>query len=1187
MRIQTVVPSGRKPVPLVAVLLVIAVFTVRGAAQQTTGSISGTINDPSGAVLPDVTVTAINASTSTTLKTVSEANGLYTFPTLPPGTYTITAEKNGFNQTTIPGIVLQVYQKVLLDVALRVGSQSETVTVEGRAPLVDATTASLGTELEEKSIQDLPLNLRQVSALALTVPGTVDSSSRSLTAMLGNGSGFNDSSFSGAGGYSGSNVLLIDGMISRSLNNGSFALNPPPDMVKEFKVQSNVYDAGFGSTSAVVMNLVTQSGSNAYHGAGWEYLRNRDLDARQTFQGPDVVPIIPQYIRNQFGASFGGAIIKSKLFGFVAYEGLRQLRGATSQSHVPTATQKAGDFSGLLTGQTQNLCGPGGPANLNYDTGQLFDPATESFFTCPNGGGQVLVGTAISGNIITSIDPVAQKILPLFSDQNGVDASGRAVYVNPVSSRRSDDQYDARLDYNLSKNDLVFARYILGTANQFFPGSFDPFNSSQIFRGHNVVGGWTHIFSPTLINDFRIGYQKNYLRFGCEGCPRAAGTIESLGIANLTAVRPDLEEYPNVSFEHFASLGDGFPGFYPDVLPDSLMKYEDTLTKIVGRHSFTFGFDIDNWNTDGVQDPRQVNGIISFGSTFSNLGGESVDANPAADLADLELGFPSGNPAGFYTAHPIVTRLLGGRWLSLFAQDTFRVNRKLTVEAGLRWERRTQPYDKDNQIATVYPLSNDSTPGDAFMLTALPDAANDALCSNPYFTTLSGGCIIMSSALRKQRGFSSDQVHRLSLGDSNGSFAPRMGVSLSPFASGKVVIHAGGGVFFDLPVANPMGANANNNPVFTQTPTFNTVFGAPPPLTNGVPTTTANIFVNAPLQSIAHTFALLMPSPFFHMPTVYQWSLSTQTQLAKNTSLDVGYIGNKGIHLDFIHSNGNQSHPQPNTDEASIQAARPWPDLGVVGYDSYAGDSNYNALYVKVNQRLTHGLSGLVAYTYAKTLNTNQSNSDFGSIAQDDNNPLANYGVADSSIRHRLVVSGIYQMPFGKGRSFLSGAGSVVNAIAGGWDISAIITLQSGYPFTVLANDFSNTGSFSPRPDRTCSGQLDDRTIQQWFDTNCFTTSALEAASNTGAPRFGNSGRNILTGPGLVNVDTSLIKRFSIHEQWRGEFRVEAFNLFNHPNYGLPDSFLDDGFTGQISSTVGAGSTGSNRELQLGLSLRF
>ena len=1158
--------------------------------QQTTGSISGTVRDTSGAVIPEVLVMATNPGTGVKTRAISDANGFYTFFTLPTGDYTLAAEKTGFTPSTLSGITLQVYQKAVIDITLKVGSQTETVSVESKTPLVDASTASLGTEVDEKSIQDLPLNLRQVGALALTVPGTVDSTGRSLTSATGNGSGFNDSSFSGVGGYSGSNVLLIDGMISRALNNGSFALNPPPDMVKEFKIQTNVYDAGFGSTSGAVMNLVTQSGTNTWHGGIGEYLRNRDLDARQTFQTPAVLPMVAQYIRNQFSASVGGPIVKDKLFVFLAYEGLRQERGATATSNVPTAAQKSGDFSSLLTGSTQNLCGAGGPSNLNYNTGQLFDPKTESYFICPNSGSQILLGTPIPGNIITMLNPVAQKILPLFHAPSGL-IEGRAVYVNPTSSRRSDNQYDARIDYNISRNDLVFARYLLGTSDQFYPGAFDPFNSTQLFRGHNVVGGWTHIFSPTLINDLRIGYQKDYLKYDCQGCPRPAGTIESLGITNLIAIRPDLEEYPNITFANFATLGDGFPGYYPDIVPDSIMKYEDTLTKIVGRHSFTFGFDLNNWNTDGVQDPRQVNGFINFGGTFSNLGGESPAANPAADLADMELGFPSGSPAGFYTSHPIVTQLVGGRWFSLFTQDNIRVNKRLTVEAGLRWEHRTQPHDKNDQIAAVYPLADNFTAGDALMLTALADGQNDALCSNPYFiSTINGQCIIMSSSLRKKLGLNRNQVRQVSRGDSHGSFNPRLGVSYSPLDSGKVVLHGGAGIFLDLPETNLMGSFANNNPVFTQTPTYNTVFGAPPPLTNGIPTTTKNIFVNAPVQTIAETYAQLMPSAFYHTPTVYQWSLSTQSQLAKNTALEVGYIGNKGIHLDYEHVIGNQARPQPNTDAASIQAARPWPDLGVVNFDSYTGDSNYNALYIKVNQRLSRGLSGLVAYTYAKGLNDNPSNADTaggGVVPQDDNNPQADYGVSDNSIRHRLVISGIYQLPFGKARTFLADSGSLINALVGGWEISAIVVAQTGYPFTVTSQDFSNTGSASPRPDRTCSGVLDKRSPSQWFNPDCFTTAALETALSNGAPRFGNSGRNILTGPGLVDVDTSLIKRFSIFERLNAEFQVQVFNLFNHPNYSVPDAVLGDGHTGQIFSTVPGGTTGSNREVQVALEVKF
>src|SRR5665213_339177 len=252
-------------------LLVSFVYPHCSNAQQTTGSISGAINDSTGAAIPQASVIATNVSTGVVVKTVSNAIGVYNFPTLPPGGYTISTEQSGFNPTTLAGITLQVDQKAVIDVVMQVGSAKQTVTVQSSTPLVDPSTASMGTVVNERAIQDLPLNLRQVGALALTVPGTIDTSGRSLTSSTGNGSGFNDNSYSGAGGYSGSNLLLIDGMISRSLNNGSFALNPPPEMVKEFKIQNNNYDAAFGLVSGTVMNLVTQSGTNSIHGGVWEY----------------------------------------------------------------------------------------------------------------------------------------------------------------------------------------------------------------------------------------------------------------------------------------------------------------------------------------------------------------------------------------------------------------------------------------------------------------------------------------------------------------------------------------------------------------------------------------------------------------------------------------------------------------------------------------------------------------------------------------------------------------------------------------------------------------------------------------------------------------------------------------------------------------------------------------------------
>ena len=1174
--------ATRKSSRVFIALLICVACALDSRAQQTTGSISGTVKDSSGAVVPQASVTATNVNTGAVDKTVSDANGVYTFPTLPAGSYSISVEQTGFNQVTLSGITLQVYQKAALDVVLQVGGTKQTVTVEASTPLVDPTTSSLGTVVDERAVQELPLNLRQVGALALTVPGVIDSTGRSLTSATGNGSGFNDNSYSGAGGYSGGNLLLIDGMISRSLNNGSFALNPPPEMVKEFKIQDNVYDAAFGFASGTVMNLITESGTNSIHGGIREFLRNRDLDARNFFDTSAVSATRPEYTRNQFGGDLGFPIMKNKLFGFVAYEGLRQAQANNSSSPVPSIAEKQGDFSSLLTGTTQNLCGAGGPSNLNFDTGQLFDPKTESNFTCPNNGNVILVGSPIPGNNIAqylggaaNLNPVAQKVLALFPNPN----NGQ-FYLNEAPKRDVRNQYDGRIDWNPSDRDLIFARYLRGNSDQVFPGPFPPFNGAQTFSGNNAVVGWTHTFSPTLINDVRAGYQNDYLKYTCQNCPRSAGTLESFGITGLAASSAQFEEYPNVTFNNFASWGDGFPGYYPDILPDSLYKFEDTVTKIVGRHNLAFGADLNFWRTNGVEDPEQVNGIINFNGQYSGLAGESSAASTASDLADLELGYPSG---GFYTKNAFASRLVGGNWIGLFLQDNFRVNSNLTIEAGIRWEYRKQPVDVNNRLAAFFPLSKSYQSGDALLITALPDAANDALCSQAYLRSATGACLVATAALRKQFGLSGNQIREVSYGPGYGNFAPRLAISARPTGSDRLVVHAGAGIFYDLPLTNQLGATVNNNPISTQSPTYNTAFGAPPPLTAGLPTTTQQMFVNVNTPTLAQVTSLLNPIPFYHMPTVYEWSLSIQSQISTNWGIEMAYLGNHGDHEDFLHLTANQAAPGVGP----LQPRRPWPDFNQLRYDTYDANSNYDALVVKVTKRFSSGLSALIGYTYSKALDDNSGTSETEQAPQNDNNTGAEYGVADTSLRHRFVASGIYQLPFGKGRTFVIRGGRLVDAIVGGWDVSSIIQAQSGFPFTVTsASDFSNTNSGSARPDRICSGN-GPQTLNDWFNLSCFSVADLQQALASGAPRFGNSGRNILTGPGLVDVDLSLIKRFAIAERLKAEFRADAFNLLNHPNFALPNAVIGSSSAGIISNTVSLGSAGYNREIQLGISLTF
>ena len=1153
-----------------ALVVLLSVWPAR--AQEVTARLSGTVKDPAGAVVPDAALTATNTSTGVVTRTTSGPSGDYLFPQLPPGPYTLSAEKAGFTTAVMSGISLNVDQRASLDVVLQVGQVTQSVNVEAAAPLVDSSSASLGTVVDQQPILDLPLNLRRTGALALVVPGTVDTTNRSLTSANGNGSGFNDNSYSGSGGRSSANLILIDGMISRALNNGGFALQPIPEMVKEFKIENNIYDAAFGIASGTTMNLITESGSNSFHGSAWELLRNRDMDARNFFATDR-----PEFIRNQFGGAVGGPIKKNKIFFFGSYEGLRQIQGQSGGNFVPTPAQRSGDFSSLLTGQTANLCASSGsaaPGNLNYDTGQLFFPGSEQLFTCPanpsnpsGGTSTILIGTPIPGNKITNIDPVGQKVLALFPAPN---RAGNPNFVNDSPLRRPDDQFDVRVDDSLTDKDRLFGRYLLGNTNQLFPGNFDPFNNYQHFRGQNVVGGWTRIFSPSLINDVRIGYQRDYLDLDCQGCPRHSGLLGSFGIQNLSAPTPQAEAYPQFLFSNFAGVGDG--GYFPDILNDRIEKFEDTITKIKGKHTFVMGADFNFWQTPGVEDPLQVNGQITFNGQYSSLFGETGATSAASDLADLELGYPA---SGFFTKNPFINKLEGGGWFSLFFQDNIKVNSRLSVEAGLRWEYRKQIHDQNNKLATIYPLANNFTPGDALLITPLPDTANDALCSNPLFLNSQGTCLIMSSAMRKQIGLTGNKLSQLSYGPGHGNFAPRLGISWRPTNSDKIIIHTGAGLFNDLPISNLISSYVNNNPVFTQTPMYNTSFG-PPPLTNGAPTTTETMFANAVSPPLSQLRSQLMPPPFYHTPTVLEWSFSVQSQLSQDWALEVGYVGNEGWHMDNAHQWGNQAVPGVT----DLQTRRPWPDFNIFLYDTFDANSNYNALEGKLTKRFSHGVQALVAYTFSKVLDTNGGDSDFVNGPQDENNHRANYGPADFSIKQRLVMTPIWQLPLGKGHLFLN-QGGVTNVLAGGWELSGIITFQTGFPYTILSNiDYSNTNSFFPRPDRTCNG-AGPQTVAEWFNVTCFNTDALSTALAAGTPRFGNSGRNILTGPGIQRWDVSLIKRSAITEKVNLEFRAEFFNIFNHPNFGLPGTTFGTDSFGVITDAA------SGRDIQLGLKLKF
>ncbi len=1060
-----------------------------------------------------------------------------------------------------------------------------TVEVSGAAPLVETTTASVGTVIGEQQVVDLPLNLRRYGALALLVTGTVPENGG-----FGNQQAFSETAYGANGARTASNNFLIDGVDSRELSVGGFGLQPPPDAVQEFKIQTNIYSAAFGKAAGSTINLVVKSGTNELHGSVYEFLRNDKLDARNFFAINQTDPFTareipgsarPEFRRNQFGFALGGPIRKNKTFWFANYEGLRFVKGLTLGSFVPTDNQKAGNFSGALTGKIINLCGAGGPANLDFDSGQLFDPASEAPLTCPpgsaNAGSTILVGQPIMGNIIKNIDPVAQKVLAGWPEPN---RPGFPNFLNQNPKTRFDHQFLMRLDHTFSEKDQIYAHYMLGQTSQKDPSTgyttLPTFGDTFTNRGQNVALGWTHTLGARLLNEARLGFQRNMDFTNCEKCPRPSGFMAGLGINNFQAISPNEEGFPFFGFSNFAGVGDA--DYRPVTDPDMVEKYFDNLTWTHGRHTVLAGADLQFWQVLGRTASFSPHGQFFYNGQFSSLGGEIPDASGVSDLADFLLGYPNN------AARHVSSYHVGGRLWNFYVQDDFKLSPSFSLNLGLRYEYRRNAVDKQNNLVVFRPLAPKfSGPGNGVLVTAADDTLNDSFCTDAsysYLMSSDGRCLVATSAQRRQLGFTG-RTRRTLVIPYNRNWAPRFGLTWRPTHSERLIVRTGYGIFIDMPNFNNQHF-VDNNPVFSPSQIYDTAFGAPPPLTNGQPTTTENVFAGAAgIPPLIQQFASLFVSPNYRYPYVQEWSFGLESQLAQSWALEADYIGTKGTHLGNLHLFANQ--PEPGVGD--LQPRRPYPDFNIMLFTSPDSNSIYNSLQAKLTKKFSSGFTFLVAYTWAHSLDDNEGDEGFsggvGNAApQDDNNLRADRGRAYTDVRQRLVFSTIWQLPIGNGKRFLS-RGGWVNQIVGDWEISGITTFQSGFPISILSGqDFSNTGTQNARPDRTCNG-AGKKTIDSWFDTGCFTTMALEQGLANGNPRFGNSGRNILDGPGLNNWDFALLKNFAISERFKLQFRSEFYNLFNFAHFGSPNAVIGS------PNLAAVGSAGEPRDIQFGLKLVF
>ena len=642
-----------------------------------------------------------------------------------------------------------------------------------------------------------------------------------------------------------------------------------------------------------------------------------------------------------------------------------------------------------------------------------------------------------------------------------------------------------------------------------------------------------------------------------------------------------MKGFPFFGLTNFAAGGVGDANYRPVISPDMVEKYQDNVTWIKGRHSMVFGADMQFWQVLREEAAFSPHGQIYFNGQFSSLGSQIPNVSGISDLADFLLGYPN-NAAR--TLRFLNTNQVGGGFWSWYAQDDFKVSSRLSINIGLRYEYRRPAVDKGNNYATFVATGPKfSGPGNGTLVTAADDSLNDSFCTDPfysYLTSANGQCLVATSAQRAALGFDGRTQRTLIFTDKR-NFAPRFGLTWRPTTSDKLIIRGGYGIFYDLANFNNQHF-VDNNPVFSPSQVYNTAVGSPPPLTNGVPTTTANIFAGGGgVPPLSQQFVSLYVSPDYRAPYFQQWSFGFSSQLTTNWALDAQ------LHW---HERSQVGQPAPAWQPVlprcrCLAARRPYPDFGVMLFTTPDASSNYNSLQVKVNKRFSNGLSFLGAYTLAHSIDDNEGDEGFGGgvgngAPQDDNNLQANRGRAANDARQRLVLSYIYDLPFGDGKRFLNQKGAV-NMILGGWQVSGITSYQSGFPFTVLSSqDFSNTGSATPRPDRTCTG-VGQKTVDSWFDASCFPIDSLQTALTSGTPQFGNSGRNILTGPALHNWDLALLKNFNIGERFQLQFRAEFFQHLEFCPVWATGNPCGQPNIGKISNAC------EPRDIQFGLKLSF
>ncbi|HWP84276.1 MAG TPA: TonB-dependent receptor [Terriglobia bacterium] len=1052
--------ANRELVFKVSVFLVLV--SLRGLpalAQGTTAEILGTVKDTTGAVLPGVSIAIVNVATGQERNVTSDSRGNYAAPGLPVGEYFVRATLPNFKTQIRDGVILQVAARVQVDLTLELGEVSEAITVIESVPLLRSTNAEVGEVISNQRLLELPLNGRQFVNLALlsdnvvTEPGGTRGAALNLTGPT----------FAVAGQRGGHNMYYLDGVSLTDQYFNNLSIAPSVDAVREFNVQKSLYAAEYGGKAAAAVSAVTKSGTNDLHGSVYEFLRNSALDARNFFERSEPAPLR----RNQFGGTLGGPIQRDKTFFFLNYEGLRERRAQTRTFSVPSPAVRGGDFSAV---------------------GSIRDPLTG----LPFENSRIPAGR---------LNRAAQAFLQNVPLPNIPGAGEVQNFVASPTERNDQDQFTVRVDRTLGPQDTVFSRFTFADMETFRPFGSSALNETLLpgfgtaitTRTSNLALNHTHIFSPSLIHEFRFGYLR--VTGGQEGENNDVDFGGANGIAGVTR-DPRKFGFPIMNVSNtYSTMGD------PSTLVsrrNNSFDFFSNLSWVRGAHSMKFGVYLYRLRFNPQDSPNARGSFVFTGRFTGNA------------FADFLLGYPFTAQGGIGRGEEDGRTL----WSHFYAQDDWRATPNLMVNVGYRHEINGHMKETGNRISNIeidrFVIASDEDgnihPDANALLSAIPV---------PYVTTAEAG---------QDRSLLRPSYRRIS---------PRLGLAWTP-GGGNTVVRTGGGFFYNQWAYSVQTALMKNLPFyFNKSVTVDTFH----------PGLNIENVLNAPNTGSIGGAGVEYD---FHTEYAASWSFSLQRMLSENWLAEASYFGSK-----IVGADDNTFENVPFPGPGPIAARRPNPALSSFQVLHWGGWSLYNSLTLRVEKRLSYGLMLNSNYTWSKALDPASSpgatESEYN-IPQDVRNRRAEKALASFDRRHRLVFSYSYDLPIGPGRMWNPASGWAGKLLEG-WTLAGLGTFQSGAPFTVnIPTDNANIGAGpAQRPDLLRNPNLDSsqQTPEHWFDTGAFAAPAPFT--------FGNAGRNIVFADGTVNVDFSLLKRTSVSETSTLEFRAEFFNVFNNTNFaGVP-----------------------------------